>query len=277
MTPPHASLPISSRSRRRVASADGNSQVQGHGPARSIPRACTRNGPRSWPRPRRQNRCVECAVVQTCQRHLRTFIFLGQPVTKKIGAPGDHRHPKSITRISFASDGEAMPEAKPPLKNHQGQEEAQGASAGAFVPGPPGSAGSALRLCNHSPALHGSVDHRQSAGVEPDGPASPAFFRRFGSCFPWLRFAVLSCRCPATATQTLTLRVSWPLAPVCAGLFSRAALDASAPNIQIWALRDGLGSMLFAPVLYSLRTDSLIRANDAINGMTLEQLRAGIL
>ena len=36
-------------------------------------------------------------------------------------------------------------------------------------------------------------------------------------------------------------------------------------------------SMLFAPILYSLRTDSLIRANDAINGMALEQLRAGIL
>ena len=36
-------------------------------------------------------------------------------------------------------------------------------------------------------------------------------------------------------------------------------------------------SMLFAPVLYSLRTDSPIRANDAINGMTLKQLRAGIL
>jgi hypothetical protein len=32
----------------------------------------------------------------------------------------------------------------------------------------------------------------------------------------------------------------------------------------------GLGSMLCAPIPHSLRTDSLIRTNDAINGMTLE-------
>jgi hypothetical protein len=30
--------------------------------------------------------------------------------------------------------------------------------------------------------------------------------------------------------------------------------------------------MLFASVLYSLRTDSPIRANDAINGMTFEAI-----
>src|SRR5262249_15405000 len=28
---------------------------------------------------------VECAVVQTCQWHSRTFIFLGRPVTKNRG------------------------------------------------------------------------------------------------------------------------------------------------------------------------------------------------
>src|SRR5260221_13564108 len=35
--------------------------------------------------------------------------------------------------------------------------------------------------------------------------------------------------------------------------------------------------MLYAPALYSLRTNSLVRTNDAINGMTSEQLRTGIL
>src|SRR5260221_5960023 len=35
--------------------------------------------------------------------------------------------------------------------------------------------------------------------------------------------------------------------------------------------------MLYAPALYSLRTNSLFRTNDAINGMTSEQLRTGIL
>jgi hypothetical protein len=39
---------------------------------------------------------------------------------------------------------------------------------------------------------------------------------------------------------------------------------------------DGLGSMLCAPIPHSLRSDSLIRTHDAINGMTLEQLRTGI-
>jgi hypothetical protein len=33
---------------------------------------------------------------------------------------------------------------------------------------------------------------------------------------------------------------------------------------------DGLASVLCAPILYSLRSDSLIRANDAIYSMTLE-------
>jgi hypothetical protein len=42
-------------------------------------------------------------------------------------------------------------------------------------------------------------------------------------------------------------------------------------------LVEGLGSMLCAPISYSLRGDSLIRANNAINGMTLKQLRTGIL
>jgi hypothetical protein len=42
-------------------------------------------------------------------------------------------------------------------------------------------------------------------------------------------------------------------------------------------LRDGLGSMLCAPIPHSLSRDSLIRTDDAINGMTLEQLRTGIL
>jgi hypothetical protein len=35
--------------------------------------------------------------------------------------------------------------------------------------------------------------------------------------------------------------------------------------------------MLCAPIPDLLRRDSLIRTNDAINGMTLEQLRTGIL
>ena len=35
--------------------------------------------------------------------------------------------------------------------------------------------------------------------------------------------------------------------------------------------------MLCAPVPHSLRSNSLIRTHDAINGMTLEQLRTGIL
>src|SRR5260370_5669685 len=35
--------------------------------------------------------------------------------------------------------------------------------------------------------------------------------------------------------------------------------------------------MLYAPALYSLRTNSLVRTNDAINGMTWEQLRTGIV
>jgi hypothetical protein len=35
--------------------------------------------------------------------------------------------------------------------------------------------------------------------------------------------------------------------------------------------------MLCAPIPHSLRSDSPIRTNDAINGMTLEQLRTGIL
>jgi Homeodomain-like domain len=35
--------------------------------------------------------CVECAVIQTCQWHSRTFIFLGRPVTKNRDA-GDHCH-----------------------------------------------------------------------------------------------------------------------------------------------------------------------------------------
>jgi hypothetical protein len=35
--------------------------------------------------------------------------------------------------------------------------------------------------------------------------------------------------------------------------------------------------MLCAPAFYSLRINSLVRTNDAINGMTLEQLRTGIL
>jgi hypothetical protein len=36
-------------------------------------------------------------------------------------------------------------------------------------------------------------------------------------------------------------------------------------------------TMLCAPVLYLLRPDSLIRSDDAINGMTLKQLQTGIL
>ena len=44
-----------------------------------------------------------------------------------------------------------------------------------------------------------------------------------------------------------------------------------------WVLSDGRGSMLCAPIPHSLRSYSLIRTNDAIDGMTLEQLRAGIL
>jgi len=38
-----------------------------------------------------------------------------------------------------------------------------------------------------------------------------------------------------------------------------------------------LGSMLRAPILHSLRSNSPIRTHDAINGMTLKQLRTGIL
>jgi len=34
--------------------------------------------------------------------------------------------------------------------------------------------------------------------------------------------------------------------------------------------------MLFAPIPHSLRSDSLVRPDDAINGMPLEQLRTGI-
>jgi hypothetical protein len=34
--------------------------------------------------------------------------------------------------------------------------------------------------------------------------------------------------------------------------------------------------MLCAPIPYALRSDGLIRTNDAINAMTLEQLRTGI-
>jgi hypothetical protein len=37
------------------------------------------------------------------------------------------------------------------------------------------------------------------------------------------------------------------------------------------------GLMLCAPIPYALRSDGLIRTNDAINAMTLEQLRTGIL
>src|ERR1700745_3985335 len=39
---------------------------------------------------------------------------------------------------------------------------------------------------------------------------------------------------------------------------------------------DGLGSMLRAPIPHFLRSDSLIRTHNAINSMTLEQLRTGI-
>jgi hypothetical protein len=35
--------------------------------------------------------------------------------------------------------------------------------------------------------------------------------------------------------------------------------------------------MFCAPILHSFGIDSLIRANDAIDGMTLKQLRTGIL
>jgi hypothetical protein len=35
--------------------------------------------------------------------------------------------------------------------------------------------------------------------------------------------------------------------------------------------------MFCAPILHSSGIDSLIRANDAIDGMTLKQLRTGIL
>jgi hypothetical protein len=35
--------------------------------------------------------------------------------------------------------------------------------------------------------------------------------------------------------------------------------------------------MLCAPISHSLRIDGLIRTNDAIDGMTLEQLDAGVL
>jgi len=38
-------------------------------------------------------------------------------------------------------------------------------------------------------------------------------------------------------------------------------------EIENWK---GLGSMLCAPIPHSLRSDSLIRTHDAINGMTLE-------
>jgi hypothetical protein len=44
-----------------------------------------------------------------------------------------------------------------------------------------------------------------------------------------------------------------------------------------WRLRSGRKSMLCAPILHSLGIDSLIRANNAIDGMTFEQLRTGIL
>jgi hypothetical protein len=45
----------------------------------------------------------------------------------------------------------------------------------------------------------------------------------------------------------------------------------------IWRLRSGRESMFCAPILHSLGIDSLIRAHDAIDGMTLMQLRTGIL
>ena len=35
--------------------------------------------------------------------------------------------------------------------------------------------------------------------------------------------------------------------------------------------------MLCAPISHSLRIDGLIRTNDAIDGMTLKQLDAGVL
>jgi len=38
-----------------------------------------------------------------------------------------------------------------------------------------------------------------------------------------------------------------------------------------------LGLMLCAPIPYALRSDGLIRTNDATNAMTFEQLRTGIL
>jgi hypothetical protein len=48
-------------------------------------------------------------------------------------------------------------------------------------------------------------------------------------------------------------------------------------NSFIWTLRSDRGLMLCAPIPYALRSDGLIRTNDAINAMTLEQLRTGIL
>jgi hypothetical protein len=45
----------------------------------------------------------------------------------------------------------------------------------------------------------------------------------------------------------------------------------------IWRLRFERGSMLFAPIPDALRTNSLIGADNAIDGMALEQLLTGIL
>jgi hypothetical protein len=65
------------------------------------------------------------------------------------------------------------------------------------------------------------------------------------------------------------LRRCWPRLPQSPACRSRLNL--------IWRLRFGRGSMLCAPILHSLGIDSLIRTNNAIDGMTLKQLRTGIL
>ena len=61
--------------------------------------------------------------------------------------------------------------------------------------------------------------------------------------------------------------------PIMAGISYFAAVGPEVPRPG-WS---GLGLMLCAPIPHSLCSNSLLRTHDAINGMTLEQLRTGIL